>query len=88
VGLEDIRVISFECNKCKARITFSPKEFVDVPFRCHQCRSVWRNDAKSKHELANSAFVKLMESMNSILTHYEEGAVGFKVLFEFEEPRA
>ena len=34
VGLEEIRAISFECHKCKSRLTVSPDDLRDIPAAC------------------------------------------------------
>jgi hypothetical protein len=42
VGLQEIRAISFECHKCKSRLTVSPDDIRDIPACCPHSNFPWR----------------------------------------------
>jgi hypothetical protein len=89
VGLEDIKAITFECTKekCAARVSVSPSKQIDVPHTCPQCGSEWRTGRKQQHTFTESAVEKLTGALADLSTVGREHPLGYRVLFEFEEPK-
>jgi len=87
-GLEDVRAISLECNKCRARVTFSADSKVDVPVACERCGHPWRSaNSVNAYKTNDSAVVSLVQAIPNIRILLNENALGFRVLFEFYEPK-
>jgi hypothetical protein len=82
VTLDDIRTISYECNKCRARVTFPLGSELDPAPYCYNCRNQWKAETPFGQE---SAFKKLLQSLNAIATLEKEKALGFRIRFEFDE---
>jgi len=79
VGIEDIKAVSFECTSCKARLTRSP-DSMEVPFTCPHCGAQWRG-----HEPMEPPIVRIVVGIVQLRKTPQKG---FKLLFEFEEPKA
>ncbi|HEY4878048.1 MAG TPA: hypothetical protein VIH97_02905 [Candidatus Acidoferrales bacterium] len=86
VGLEEIRAISFECHKCKSRLTVSPDDLRDIPAACPHCNFSWRQpidpDAGPVSPPKNFAV-----GIREIRIRFGADVIGFKILLEFDEPR-
>ena len=86
VGLEEIRAISFECHKCKSRLTVSPDDLRDIPAACPHCNFSWRlpidPDAGPVSPPKNFAV-----GIREIRIRFGADVIGFKILLEFDEPR-
>jgi hypothetical protein len=87
-GIEDIKAISFECKKCKRRLTSGP-EFVSllsIPLGC-PCGHPWRPALQGNPvDMNEDAFIKLVAGVQRIRALEKEGSLGVRVLFEFDEP--
>jgi hypothetical protein len=86
-GIPDIRTISYACNKCGARATFPLGQYAKDPTNaCYVCQHPWRagNRQLSPFPAENSAYVALLEALHEVKKLEKE--VGFKMLFELEEP--
>ncbi|MHB8411148.1 MAG: hypothetical protein ACYDDI_04285 [Candidatus Acidiferrales bacterium] len=89
VGLDDIKSISYQCNDCGARLTFSPDKIHNPPEFCYQCSKKWWNGENPQPGfIGKSAFLKLLEAIKDIRTLYKENAVGFKIILEFDAPKS
>ena len=96
VGIEDIKYLSLECNKCKVRLTYSPDDIREIPMQCPNpgCRSEWQKTiASTVNERAVPMHVKLLNVICAIRKRNQENAVeqpngvnGFRILLEFEKP--
>jgi hypothetical protein len=86
VGLEEIRAISFECHKCKSRLTVSPDDIRDIPASCPHCNFSWRQpidpEAGPVSPPRNFAV-----GIKEIRIRFGADVIGFKILLEFDEPR-
>ena len=85
VGLEDIASISLECNKCKGRVTFGPESKIRIPLSC-SCGHPWMAESKSPFTSLDSPFAICLTTIEVIRTLIRNGAGGFRVLLEFQEP--
>jgi hypothetical protein len=45
--LTDIKLLSYECKKCGARVSFSPDSGPDAGDHCFQCNAEWYKPATS-----------------------------------------
>jgi|ERR1019366_4010583 hypothetical protein len=87
VGLDDIKAISFECNKCHSRITILADKLRDVPENCHNCGEIWKSRGLSPHHQdVASPYSNFVSAIWKIRTLLENGAP-FKILLEFDEPK-
>lgn len=83
VGLNDIKAISLECNKCQTRITLAP-DGIEVPLQCPKCGKIWiTGDPNAYQKIVASPYVNFFTALATIRTLLENGAT-FKILFEFE----
>jgi hypothetical protein len=92
-GIEDIKALTLECSKCKARLTFSLSEKPGaIPFTCPGCNVEWRaqeypygaNEPKVAPALK---FISAVYMLRFRKDDPEQKPVGFRVLLEFDEPR-
>ena len=90
VGLEDIKTLAFQCKSCTAKFSYNPDTVSSVPFRCPACGHVWRAEEQAPYEPSEAAFVQLVKSISQIRTAIQKrtGVIGFRILFEFEEPKS
>jgi hypothetical protein len=102
VGIEDIKAMSLECNKCKARLTYSLDDASGVP-QVHRvppncpnpsCNMEWYSDSGiSYQERKLPVLLKLIAAINEIRHRKRESEVekpstiGFRVLLEFDETK-
>jgi hypothetical protein len=103
VGIEDIKAMSLECNKCKARLTYSLDDAAVVPQvprvppNCPNpsCNVEWySNDmGYNSTERKYPVLLKLVAAITEIRHRQKESEVeranqlGFRVLFEFDESK-
>jgi hypothetical protein len=93
VSVADIKLISYECKKCKARVSFSPDSILEAASQCFQCRAPWTNAVIGENEqigavhyAALSPARKLMTAIAGMRNPDVANSLGFRVLFEYEEP--
>jgi hypothetical protein len=88
-SLADIRAISYECNGCRARVTFSPDKFIEPTNICFQCRNPWQEKLATAvpNFSADLAVARFIKSLNVLRTLFQEGSMGFTIILEFEEPK-
>jgi hypothetical protein len=86
-GLEDIKAVSFECIKCGARLTYAPGSVPEPPMWC-KCGQMWRPEERRHPDIHQSACLDFVQALVSIrsVSREQTGIVGFRILFEFEEP--
>lgn len=81
VGLEDIKAVTFECHKCKSRLSFLPDRQIDIPQQCN-CGQRWIiGDVPT-----NSPFRKFTDALHAARNMLKPESSGFRVLLEFDEP--
>lgn len=91
VGLDDIKALTFECNKCKSRISLSPDFVTEVPYKCPQimCQHPWRppDITPGQHGAVRSHFANFVDGLASIrkMVAASESSLGFKIILEFDE---
>jgi hypothetical protein len=87
VGLNDIKTISYECRKCGARAAFPLGAQLEPNNVCYSCRDQWRKEESSVPWVSKdeSAFMRFLKALNDIRTLEKEGAIGFRVILEFDE---
>lgn len=87
VGLEDIKAITFECIKCKSRLTLLP-ETTDWPDRCIQCGQEWIPlKATSPSSKPSSPVTFMLGGLQRLRALMQDTTAGVRVLFEIEEPK-
>ncbi len=85
VGLEDVTYIIFQCEKCPFRMSMSPDEIRQIPENCSGCGHNWIVGEQEGSALPPlKAFTKSLEKLRLLIRHK---SFGFKILFEFEEPK-
>ncbi len=87
VGLRDIKALSFECNKCHARISVSPDAGKVPAYQCPECEHPWRGSDAYTNKEVTTPYVALVKAI-STLRSLNNNAEGFTILLEFEEPKA
>jgi|SRR5712691_11411305 len=91
VSLADIKLISYECKKCGARVSFSPDAVLGATELCFQCKHPWQS-AYDDVPMPTPAYSvqsptrKLSRAIASMRNPDVAGPLGFRILFEFEEP--
>ncbi|MFY9802044.1 MAG: hypothetical protein WA211_18325 [Candidatus Acidiferrales bacterium] len=88
VGLEEIRAISFECHKCKSRLTVSPDDIRDIPAACPHCNFSWRLPEDANASPATSPPKNFAVAVREIKVRFGADVIGFKILLEIDEPRS
>lgn len=84
VGLEDITAMSFQCLKCPFKITVSPDNVGEIPTKCSAGHD-WFLGEKIGEVL--SPVETFMKSVGRLRMTFNQKALGFKVLLEFDEPK-
>jgi hypothetical protein len=86
VGLDDVTAVSFECNRCRTRVSVSPDD-IRLPHQYPQCNSVWTfNDPASFHSVT-SPQMNFVSAVGQIRKQLVNGGP-FKILLEFNEAEA
>jgi len=85
VGLEDIRAISFQCEKCEYRVTMSPDNVQDVPNHCPNGHDWARGEKEALIVPPLLQFTTMLAKLRMLLG---QKLLGFRILFEFDEPKA
>jgi len=92
VSLKDIKLVSYECKKCSAKVSFAPDSALDATERCFQCRAEWRKDSPLSDDyqvpgMARQApTMRLMRSIADMRNPDIVETLGFRILLEFDEP--
>jgi hypothetical protein len=87
-GIEDIKAVIFECVKCKSRTSHSPDRAIDVPYAC-VCGHLWRKeDHSARMARMEQSSVQFVSAIAALRMVDRENPLGFKILLEFEEPKA
>jgi hypothetical protein len=87
VGLDDIRAVSFECNKCKTRTTVLSERLTGIPEKCIYCGDTWIAARNPENCVPlDSAYRTFIQSIMKVKTLIENGSP-FKILLEFHEPK-
>lgn len=85
VGLEDIALISLECNECKRRITFNPDDPIKTANVC-SCGHPWVPKDALSLSSPESPFVHLFDALKVIRTINRTNKYGVRILLEYMEP--
>ena len=89
-GLNDIKSVSYECKKCKARITFAPEKTLEPQHQCFQCQNLWQpiisESSLSDQHSRESPFYRFIEAIAYLRNPDVTTRLGFRVVLEFEEP--
>lgn len=85
-GIDDIKAVVFECVKCQSRVCRSPDRVGDIPYAC-ECGQQWRPQGlpESVGSLEPD-FIRFVKAIPTLRMLKREHPLGFKILFEFEEP--
>jgi hypothetical protein len=97
VSLSDIKLVSYECKTCGAKISFAPDSKFDASNRCFQCKTEWRKDAPLAADFQpitpaemnasrEAPSLRLMRAIADMRNPDIAGGYGFRVLMEFDEP--
>ena len=94
VSLEDIKALAYECKKCGAKVCFSADAQLEAAAQCFQCRATWIQESTSGPSpvpidnsfVRQSLSMKLALSLAKLRDPEISKTLGFRVLFEFEEP--
>jgi hypothetical protein len=82
VDLQDIRAVSFQCESCEYRVAMSPDK-VSLPINCpngHQWTS-----GQSNALIATPLF-QFTSTLATLRTLLKQKALGYRIVFEFDEP--
>lgn len=83
VGLTDIKSVSFQCDRCKYRITMSPEDIKDFDFSCPNGHP-WKQGRQEG--LVKIPLLTFTESLAKLRASTAQQLLGFHVLLEFDEP--
>ena len=87
VGLQDIKRISYECKKCGARNSFPLGNTRGPISNCYICGEKWLAvPSPSPYASQPSAYTDFLKAVADINTLETQGTVGFRMVFEFDEP--
>jgi len=87
VGIDDLKAITFECLKCKARITLLPNDKLGVPDSCSACSAVWKASSPSSNVTVSApAAITFVDAIKRLVLLAAEPQAAFKILLEFDEP--
>jgi hypothetical protein len=87
VGLEDIKAVSFECKKCRMRITSVPDDIKEIPEFC-RCGQAWESFDPEGYKTARSPFAAFVKAIGKIRDQLGNNAIGYRILLEFDEREA
>ena len=84
VGLEDIKAVIFRCLSCTASVSVSPDGIAAIPHSCPNGHQWQIESGTTSLGGAVNRFVQSVEELRKPI--YEK--IGFKILLEFEGPKA
>lgn len=85
VELADIRGISLECDKCTYRITMPPDSIGEIPTKCSAGHEWSIGEKIPNVQFPVLAFTDALAKLRTLIG---QKAYGFKVLLEFDDPKA
>lgn len=89
VGLDDIKAVTFECLKCKARTTIPSGAVREIPRVCNSCNELWRTqDIATLVTTSGPAAQAFIESVRTMQIMIREKKDQFRILLEFDEPKS
>jgi hypothetical protein len=83
VDLEDIKSISFQCEKCEYRVTMSPDNVTLAP-NCPNGHAWISGEGKATIVPPLLQFTSTLATLRTLLG---QKALGYRILFEFNEPK-
>ncbi len=88
VGLDDIRAVSFECERCHTRITMSPDN-ISIPDLCPgpDCDNVWMSGDPTSYQSVTSPQMNFINAIREMRKRSPNGAP-FRILLEFDRDQA
>ena len=90
VELGDIRAITFECKKCKARLTLSPEKLTDRSLnQCPMCREIWLEPTPVSTTTQASELLRFLLLLGIARKTQQKGSdseAGVRVLLELDVP--
>jgi hypothetical protein len=89
VGLDDIRAVTFERNKCKTRITVPAASLREAPRGCNSCPAVWwsATDVSTNVATSGPAIAGFIQALVTLRVLIRENKENFRLLLEFDEPK-
>lgn len=85
VGLKDILSVVLACKKCGRRVAYSPDDKgIEIPQSCPCGHHWWSSDVLPPHD--PQVFPDLLVLLRMARQVQEREQIGFRLLFEFEEP--
>ncbi len=85
VGLEDIKAVSFACEQCQFKLTMSPDDVKKIPENCPSGHE-WYFGQDEPHVVP--AIKNFYIALAKLRMQSERKAAGFRILLEFDEPKA
>jgi hypothetical protein len=82
IDLEEIRSISFQCQNCEYRVAMSPDK-VQIPTQCPNGHSWISGESKAVIAPPLLQFTSTLATLRTLLG---QKALGYRILFEFDEP--
>jgi hypothetical protein len=84
-GLDDIKAISFQCERCKYRVTMAPDEVKEFPGNCLNGHAWVSGNKNTKENLPLIFFTEYLSQLGKLQA---DGKLGFRILLEFDEPKS
>jgi hypothetical protein len=85
VGLEEIKAVIFQCNKCGSRMSIAPDKFDDIPGQCPNGHPMLTAKFLPQ-DFGGSLMFGFLQALKKLKEPIYESA-GFKIFLEFEEPK-
>jgi hypothetical protein len=83
IGLEEIKAVIFQCNKCGSKISIAPDKLDSIPRQCPNDHAFLWNPSP---EFAGSMLGAFTTSIKKLREPIYEN-LGFKIFLELEEPK-
>jgi hypothetical protein len=84
VGLNDIKAISLQCEKCEFRVSMSPDKGTGPILGCPHGHEWSKGEIETSHLPPLQRFASSLEKLRILMG---QKTLGFKILLEFDEPR-
>jgi len=90
LGIDDIKAVTFKCSTCHARTPVAINSLREVPQQCNSCQAIWwrSNDFATHVSTSGPAGTAIVQAIRTFATMIRDGQDTFRILFEFEEPKA